>query len=1072
MRYAISTFLLLSGSAIAGQGAWSSGGPYGGNIYRLEADYSTPGRMYAMAQGGLFRKAGNTQPWVAMTEGLLSSPYVSGPLVLDRDGNENLFVFDGAGRFYRSEQFTDPYAPPGQNTRVVWRHTGYTLPEDLIPNDLAEAPGSSSVLFLAVRDNDPNTPTSQALLYRSTDTGATFAPVPGIPADKAVNVVAIDPANANHILVGLQSYELATPVPSPPTIWESTDGGASFHASALAVVPTTTFAPNAGDIVFAPGGRSYAVVNNRIHVSLSNGATGSWTETTGVLQSVGASGTLRVCGRDQYLFASPGDSNVVYSIGTGISKWTLGSTSGAAPWPISFVAVNEQLTANPTLSGTLGANVGLPLPAQICTLTASTTNHPTSGFLIAATFGAGALRTTSNANNTWTRLNSGTDINNGLGGVNIRAVAFHPSNVDTVLAGLGDNFYGSPGIFASSDSAVTWSESNDGLKASNVRHIVFDATTTAGGAGTAIVYAAGRTASSPFGTLSDPGYRSAGVFKSTTGGATWSSLSGNLPSGATSSLQYIRNVRWIALDPRSCGSPPFPTTGSPCASGVPGGLKRFYATADGFSASFSADPEFPGLEGQEFTHRIVRTDDGGTSYTALDTPANGFPRSLYVYDPNAGLDVMYRTITPYLVLIDPNDSQRLMVPTFATLEDYDGPGGYSPDIATGVYCSSNAGTSWAPCNGTGTNQLPLKTGFGLARQDILSAVMHPVNGQIVWVTTYDFNFSTGQLIAGGVYRTTDGGANWTRVSNGLPARVDLRSLIIDPEDPQIVNGNADDVTLYASSTGTTAQPGGVYRSDDGGLNWRSISVGLPAASATALAVDPSDRRRIMAGTDFGVWEITQLTDTDGDGIPNSEEGQSNGGDGNGDGQQDSLQKDVGTIGVSIRTPAGGTANLPTTSDVIEAQSTATIPGGCTQTEDVQSIPSITYGQDLAGSGNRRYFYPRNLWRIQINDCAHAVVDITYHGADFVNEYGWSFRYFGPQTPGDDTSVGWYAFASRAHLVAPTINKWRVTLDANQFGSYRSDTDRILFVGGPACYDDRVMKNGFESSEVPALACGS
>jgi hypothetical protein len=40
--------------------------------------------------------------------------------------------------------------------------------------------------------------------------------------------------------------------------------------------------------------------------------------------------------------------------------------------------------------------------------------------------------------------------------------------------------------------------------------------------------------------------------------------------------------------------------------------------------------------------------------------------------------------------------------------------------------------------------------------------------------------------------------------------------------------------------------------------------------------------------------------------------------------------------------------------------------------------------------------------------------------------------------------------------------WRATLDANQFGSYRPVGDRILFVGGPACYDDRIFRNSLET----------
>ncbi|HWT15745.1 MAG TPA: hypothetical protein VN581_08185, partial [Patescibacteria group bacterium] len=1012
-RFALALSILAASFIVsAEQGSWSSSGPYGGDVYRLIVDPSVPGRMYASARGGFFRKAAANQPWQQVSEGLLAAPSIDGPLVLDREGNENLYAFDTARRLYRSETITDPYAPAGQQTRLVWTPTGFVLPEQFAPYEMVESSTINGHLYLAVsyRVQTP-TATGASLLWRSTDRGATFAPAPNLPADRLVRAIAVDPANPDHVLAGLQSYALAAPGPAEPSIWESTDGGASFAASYAGIPASTTFNPMVYDLAFGPGGRAFAVIQSKIHVNDLNGASGAWQETTGALNNAGSnSGVIRYCARGEYLVPHPTNADVVYSIGSGINRWTIPTGVATPPIAATMVEVNQELTANPTLVGESGINVGKPLLSQVCMFSPSSGYPGTAGsHLLAATLGAGLMRTASVANETWSR---GT-INVGLGGVNIRAVAFNPADTSNVLAGLGDNFYGSPGLFGSIDNGATWTEdANVGLKASNVRFIGFDPTTTGSGPAGTLAYAAGRTpASPPF--LNDAGYRSAGIFKGAAGGTSWTSLSGNLPTQGN--RDYVRTVRWIALDPRSCGAMPFPSAGPPCPTGVIGGLKRLYATADGYITSTDSDPAFPGLYVDEFTHRLTRSDDGGQTYVALDTVVAGWPRSLYVTTDTE--EKMYQQLTPYLTMIDPDNSQRLFVPTFTTIADFDLNDAYSPDIESGVYFSADGGATWTTRN----NGLPKQPGWTNLTQDILSSVMHPFTAQIMWVTTIGFDRDTSALIEGGVYRTVDGGANWIRVSTGLPPRVDIRALILDPEDADLQNLTPDNLTLYAASGGTTVEPGGVFRSDDGGLNWRSISVGLPAASATALAVDPADRRRLLAGTDFGVWEITQLTDSDGDGIPNAVENQPNGGDGNFDGTPDSAQRDVGTIGVSIRSPQGGDANSPTTSDVIQALSTSTVPGGCEQTEDVQSIPSINFGQDLVGAGNRRFFYPRNLWRIQVNDCAHAVVDITYHGADFVNEYGWSFRFFGPQVPGDDTTVGWKPFATRAELLTPTVN---------------------------------------------------
>lgn len=62
-------------------------------------------------------------------------------------------------------------------------------------------------------------------------------------------------------------------------------------------------------------------------------------------------------------------------------------------------------------------------------------------------------------------------------------------------------------------------------------------------------------------------------------------------------------------------------------------------------------------------------------------------------------------------------------------------------------------------------------------------------------------------------------------------------------------------------------------------------------------------------------------------------------------------------------------------------------------------------------------------------------------------------------PGQDATIGWYDLGARAQKLSGT--KWRITLDANQFGSYRPVDDSILFMGGPAFSNDRVFRSGFE-----------
>ena len=70
------------------------------------------------------------------------------------------------------------------------------------------------------------------------------------------------------------------------------------------------------------------------------------------------------------------------------------------------------------------------------------------------------------------------------------------------------------------------------------------------------------------------------------------------------------------------------------------------------------------------------------------------------------------------------------------------------------------------------------------------------------------------------------------------------------------------------------------------------------------------------------------------------------------------------------------------------------------------------------------------------------------------------RMYGPSVPGDDASMGWHALGSIAQRL--DARTWRLSLNANSFGSYRPDSDAILFVGGPAFFDTSLFADGFEN----------
>ncbi len=100
----------------------------------------------------------------------------------------------------------------------------------------------------------------------------------------------------------------------------------------------------------------------------------------------------------------------------------------------------------------------------------------------------------------------------------------------------------------------------------------------------------------------------------------------------------------------------------------------------------------------------------------------------------------------------------------------------------------------------------------------------------------------------GVYRTDDAGIRWRAVNVGLPA-ARVQTIAIDPSNPS---------TLYAGTLTPNGVPSlGVFKSTDAGATWTAINNGLidPATGVApldvgALAVDPMHPGTLLAGARF------------------------------------------------------------------------------------------------------------------------------------------------------------------------------------------------------------------------------
>lgn len=973
----LGTAFLFAAGANAGDAVWTSSGPLGGRVHEIVFDPGNPNKAYATTWGGVFRSADGGLNWSRASDGIVADTIYPLPLMLDAELPNKLYTFDSWARIYRTDN--------GGNN---WAILPNSLPSDVVPAALADKPGFGCVVLLGTATVGAG---DGPMLFKSTDCGFSFFQIgAGIPADVAVKAIAFDPTDATHntLLVGIDGAGS-----EGDAIYRSTDGGASFVATASTFFPGGGYRPEVTQLSFGASGEVWALVGNYSVFHSSDGGL-SWTDT----MYFGASSVI----------ADPGITG----------KAWIGSTDEVASVQFdgslyNFTSYADGLTANASYDNGVRS-----IPAGVDRLAWRLGASPR---LFASSEGSGIFVLDETPPATWAPVTTSP------AGAGIRALAIHPGDPQQLLAGQSTFSVSSPALYASSNSGLAWAPANSELNAADIQALRVDPTTSADVA-TTTVYAGGRSA-----TAFSDDFRNHGLYRSDDGGANWQNIAGDLP---TLSNHDFGAIRHLALDPESCTAPPCTTANGP--------LQRVYAVGHGRTER--------DVNTVDDSHRVIRSNDRGSTWVALDGNP-GFPRSSRVFTAR-------QRVTPTVIVVDPADPQRLYVGTEAEFVDSNTGDEHSidPARASGLFRSSDGGATWQRF----TN-LPTKIDtatYANASLDVVDLLIEPGNSNVLWLAMRDLFASNTSTIL----RSADAGATWQPADAGLYSSLELRDLAFDPQNPHI---------LYATMGGNGANPGavlrGVWNPGTTSIQWLSISVGLPAESAYTIAVDPTNPNLLHAGTDTGVHSILRAPDQDGDGIPDATEDQApdvpggiiGPGDGNGDGQMDSAQRDVGSSVVIFRRGGGSSA---VTSTIVSG----TGPGAnaCSQAVDVSLLPPETLTVDLDPLSGQTYGHPLAARQFDITQCATAVVDITYHGADF-STYGWSFRYFGPADPGDADEIGWFHWTQAQRIGAST---WRVQLTANAFGSYRPEPDAIRFVGGPACLDDRLLGDGFESNPTTMTGC--
>lgn len=137
---------------------------------------------------------------------------------------------------------------------------------------------------------------------------------------------------------------------------------------------------------------------------------------------------------------------------------------------------------------------------------------------------------------------------------------------------------------------------------------------------------------------------------------------------------------------------------------------------------------------------------------------------------------------------------------------------------TGVFKSTDAGETW--------------TNMGLQdSHHIAQVVIHPHDPDTVWVAAIGHLYTENE--ERGVFRTTDGGETWERVLY-VDDRTGAIELVIDPGDPDTLYAAMWERSRKAWGHDTHGPGSGVYKSTDGGASWQQLGDGL--ASGAGLPV--------------------------------------------------------------------------------------------------------------------------------------------------------------------------------------------------------------------------------------------
>lgn len=177
----------------------------------------------------------------------------------------------------------------------------------------------------------------------------------------------------------------------------------------------------------------------------------------------------------------------------------------------------------------------------------------------------------------------------------------------------------------------------------------------------------------------------------------------------------------------------------------------------------------------------------------------------------------------------------------------------STSVGNGIYKSTDGGQNWKR--------------MGLENSDRISSIhVHPSDGNVIYAGVQGALW--GDSEERGVYKSVDGGTTWEKILY-VNESTGCSELVMDPSNPDILYAAFWEHRRTAWSFNSGGENSALYKSTDGGKTWNKIHNGFPSGKLgrIAVAVSPSNASIL--------YSVVEAEDASKSGMYRSEDGGAN-----------------------------------------------------------------------------------------------------------------------------------------------------------------------------------------------------